>query len=126
MITFSEFLKENRDGYLYHATYRVHKDSIAKHGLKTNNDHKNWEDSKKGRVYLAKNAEIAQSHAETSEDAPEKHYNSGIVVYRVKRSNLDPKKIKKDSNIRGEDGGTVEYHDNIHSKHLEIHSEHDT
>ena len=125
MKKFKNFIKEDNDNYLYHATYRVHKDSIAKQGLRANSDHKNWEDSKRGRVYLAKSPEVAASHAETSDMAPEEHYNSGIVVYKVHKKNLDPKKIKKDSNMKS-DADTVEYHDNIHPKHLQIHSEQDT
>lgn len=39
--------EEKESDYLYHATYGVHKDSIAKHGLKSNSDHKNWDDSKR-------------------------------------------------------------------------------
>ena len=77
---------------------------------------------------MAKSPDVALSYAETSENAPEKHYNSGIVIYKVKKSNLNSEKIQRDSNVRGdeENDHTVEYHDNIHPKHLEMHSEHDT
>ena len=126
MISFSQFVIEASDDYLYHATYKVHKDSISKHGLMKDSSHKNWEDSKKGRVYLAKDPEVALSHAETSEDAPEHHYNSGIVVYKIHKKHLESSKIHKDSNVRNNDDATVEYHDNIPAKHLSIHSEHNT
>ena len=124
MKTFKSFLFEDRDKHLYHATYRIHKDSVNQHGLKANSDHKNWEDSKKGRVYLAKSPEVALSYAETSDEAPEKHYNSGIVVYKVNKKHLDQSKLHQDTNVQG-DGDTVEYHGNIPAKHLKIHSEHD-
>ena len=127
MKTFIQFVKENTDDYLYHATYRSHEKSIAKNGLLSNSKHKNWTDSKKGRVYLAKDPHIAHSHAETSDEAPEHHYNSGIVVYKIHKKHLDKSKIHKDQNVRSdEDGGTVEYHGDIPAHHLEVHSRHDT
>ena len=122
MKTFATFIKE--DNYLYHATYKAHNSSIKRSGLKANVDHKNWEDSKKGIVYLASNAEIAHSHAETAEDAPDRIYDSGITVYKIAKSDLDQDKLKKDRNNPG--GSTVEYHGDIPSKHLKIDSEYDT
>ena len=126
MIRFKEFLKENKDEYLYHATYRVHKPSIEKVGLKKDSDHKNWEDSEKGKIYLAKSPEVALSYAETSDSAPEKHYNSGIVVYKVKKEHLNPEHINSDQNVRDNNESTIEYSKDIPSKHLQVHSEHDT
>lgn len=125
MKSFLNFISEEKESdYLYHATYGVHKDNISKHGLKANSDHKNWEDSKKGRVYLAKDPHIAHSYAETSEKAPE-HHLSHIVVYKVHKKHLDPKKLHKDTNVRNdEDSGTHEYHGDIPAKRLKIHSEH--
>lgn len=116
---------EQKEQYFYHATYRVHKNSIEKHGLRANSDHKNWQDSEKGKVYLAKSPEVAQSYAETSEEAPEEHYNSGIVVYKIPKSKLNAKNIHNDSNVIG-GSDTVEYHGDIKPEHLSIHSEHDT
>jgi len=124
MLSFRNFTESREDLHLYHATYRIHMDSIAKKGLLANSDHKNWNDSKRGRVYLAKDPDEALSHAESAEDAPQKHFDSGIVVYKVNRKNLDQSKIHKDSN--NPDADTIEYHGDIPSKHLSVHSEHDT
>ena len=124
MLTFMEFIIESSDEYLYHATYRSHKDSIAKDGLRTNSGNNNWYISKKRKVYLAKSPKIARSYAKTSY-APQQHHKSGIVVYKVHRKHLEPKHIKVDKNVKNNDT-TVEYGKNIPSKHLKIHSEHDT
>ena len=121
MKSFATFLREAN---LYHATYKAHKSSIKRAGLQSTVAHKNWEDSEKGIVYLAKNAEIAHSHAETAEDAPDRIYDSGIIVYKIDIKNLDQDKLKKDRNNPG--GNTVEYHGDIPFKHLKIDSEHDT
>jgi hypothetical protein len=126
MLKFKDFLKESKSEYLYHATYRIHKPSIKKHGLKTDSEHKNWEDSESGKIYLSTKPEVAKSHAETSDAAPEEHYNSGIVVYKVQKKNLSQKHINLDKNVQDNDGSTVEYSKNIPREHLSIHSEHDT
>lgn len=124
MQNFKQFILEEKESdYLYHATYGVHKDSISKHGLKANSDHKNWDDSKKGRVYLAKDPHVAHSYAETSDEAPE-HHLKHIVVYKVHKKHLDPSKIHHDSNVRNDSSATVEYLRDIPSHHLKIHSEH--
>jgi hypothetical protein len=126
MKSFREFIKEEEaEDHLYHATYKFHERNIKKHGLKSNPKHKNWSDSEKGRVYLAKTPEVAHSHAETSDEAPEHHYNSGIVVYKVHKKHLDPSKIYSDKNVQDDDH-TVEYHGDIPSEHLKVHSRHDT
>ena len=117
-------VEEAEDEHLYHATYRTHMTSISKHGLSSNSKHKNWNDSKPGRVYFAKDPHEALSHAESAEDAPERHYNSGIVVYKVKKKHLDQSKLHKDTNNR--DADTVEYHGDVKPEHVEIHSQHDT
>ena len=126
MKTFIQFIKEENDDYMYHATYKSHKKNIEKQGLLSNPKHKNWSDSEKGRVYLAKSPEVAHSHAETSDEAPEKHYNSGIVVYKIHKKHLDKSKIHPDKNVRNDDHDTVEYHGDIPAHHLKVHSEHDT
>lgn len=126
MLKFKEFLVESEEQYLYHATYRIHKPSINKNGLRKDSEHKNWEDSVPGKIYLAKTPEVALSYAETSESVPEKHYNSGIVVYKINKKHLDDKHISSDENVIDNDGSTLEYSKNIPSKHLEIHSEHNT
>ena len=126
MLKFKEFVVESRNQYLYYATYRIHKPSISQSGLRKNSDHKNWEDSEQGKIYLATSPEVALSHAETSVSAPEEHYNSGIVVYKVNKKHLDDKHINIDKNVIGNDGSTIEYSKDIPSEHLKIHSEHDT
>jgi hypothetical protein len=126
MKTYKQFLVEASDEYLYHATYTIHKQSVAKNGLKKNSDHNNWDDSKKGRLYLAKNPHVALSYAESSDEVSDEHYDSGIIVYKVHKKHLDNSKIKKDSNVRNSDRDTVEYHDDIPFKYLKIHSKHDT
>ena len=127
MKSFRQYITEQKEGkHLYHATYRTHQSSIADNGLMKNSDQKNWTDSKKGKIYLAKDPHTALSYAETSEKASNKDYNSGIVVYKVNKKHLDKDKIHKDENVRGEGGETIEYHSNIPSHHLGVHSEHDT
>ena len=121
MKSFRQHLQESESNYLYHATYGAHKDSISKHGLKSNVDHKNWEDSKKGKVYLAKDPHVAHSYAETSEEAPE-HHLKHIIVYKVHKKHLDSHKLHKDQEVKG-DGDTHEYHGDIPAKHLKIHRE---
>lgn len=115
--------EENDSNYLYHATYGVHKNEISKHGLKSNPPHKNWDDSEKGKVYLAKNPHVAHSYADSSDSAPEHHLDH-IVVYKVHKKHLDKSKIKRDSNVRNDSEDTVEYHGDIPAHHLKIHSEH--
>ena len=57
MKSFIQYIIEGK--HLYHATYRTHQSSIADNGLMKNSDHKNWTDSKKGKIY----AEQQQSSA---------------------------------------------------------------
>ena len=104
MITFLQFLKENEDEYLYHATYQVHKNSIAKHGLKANSNHKNWEDSKKGRVYLAKRSRFESTQSQImqrSEDlinAASNRYRITVqVANRAKRRRYEDFENNEDS-----------------------------
>ena len=120
MKTFKEFFCEEEDPYLYHATYHPHISHIMKHGLHGNSGHKNWEDSKKGVVYLAKDPEVARSHAETSDSVPE-HYLDKIKVLKVKKTNLAKDKLKDDANVRNDSTDTLEYHGIIHPSHIEKH-----
>lgn len=122
--SFRSFTESEEDEHLYHATYRTNKDNIELRGLLSNYPQKNWSDSKSGRIYLAKDPEEALSHAESAENVPDEHYNSGIVVYKINKKKLDPQKIFKDEN--NPDADTVEYHGDIHPNHMVIHSEHDT
>ena len=56
---------------LYHATYGAFVDSIMKNGLGGAGAQQQWEDSKPGYVYLAKDPEVAESHAEANEEVPD-------------------------------------------------------
>ena len=126
MKDFKSFIAESTESdYLYHATYQHHEPSIDKHGLKASSRHKNWSDSKKDSLYLAKSHHVALSYAESSDEAPEKHYDSGIVIYKVNKKHLDKSKIHNDENVL-DSNDTVEYHKDIPREHLQIHSRHDT
>ena len=119
------FLEYSEGKYLYHATFIAFDKSIRSRGLRKNTEHKNWEDSKKV-VYLATSADIALSYAETAEDVSDEIYDSGIIIYQVEVKNLDDKKIKGDRAVRGSSGDTIEYHADIPSRHLKVHSKHKT
>lgn len=123
MKSFGQFIFESsQDPYLYHATYGAHQQKIQKEGLHGNSGNKNWSDSEKGKVYLAKKPEVAHSYAETSEDVPESHLKH-IIVYKIHKKHLDASKLHHDKNVSGS-SDTLEYHGNIAPHHLEIHSEH--
>lgn len=125
MKTFKQFLEneENEeDKYLYHATYKSKMKKIQRQGLLTHFPKKNWEDSE-NVIYLATDPEIAISYAEAAEeDVPENVYDSGIVVYKILKSNLDPSKLFIDKNVQENTGDTLEYHQDIPPQYLQIHS----
>ena len=93
------------------------------HGLLSNPPHKNW-DFSENKVYLDKDPHSAISYAETAEEVPDKDYNSGIIVYKINKNDLDPSKLHLDNN--NHDKTTLEYHDNIDPKFIKIHSKHET
>jgi hypothetical protein len=100
---------ENNNQFLYHATYKPHLKKIMQYGLGGSPKiRKNWEDSKQGVVYLAYDANVAESYAESSDDVPES-YLDNIIILRIDTSKLDRNNLKRDQNvIDGED--TLEYH----------------
>ncbi len=87
---------------LYHATYKPFLDSIMKNGLGGSGAQTQWEDSKPGYVYLAKDPEVAVSHAETNEEVPDE-YIDDIVVLSIDVSQLDQDNLEDDPNVMDDD-----------------------
>ena len=87
---------------LYHATYKPFLNSIMKNGLGGSGAQTQWEDSKPGYVYLAKNPEVAVSHAEANEEVPDE-YIDDIVVLSINASQLDQDNLEDDSNVMDDD-----------------------
>ncbi len=90
------------DDVLYHATYGAFVDSIMKNGLGGAGAQQQWEDSKPGYVYLARDPEVAESHAEANEEVPDE-YIDDIVVFAIDTSKLDMDKLDDDPNIMDDD-----------------------
>ena len=89
-------------GPLYHATYRPFLDSIRKNGLGGKGAQTQWEDSKPGYVYLAKDPEVAISHAEANEEVPDE-YIDNIVVLKIDTNKLNPNNLEDDPNVMDDD-----------------------
>jgi hypothetical protein len=89
-------------GTLYHATYKPFLDSITKNGLGGSGAQTQWEDSKPGYVYLAKDPEVARSHAEANEEVPDE-YIDDIVVLSIDTSQLDQNNLEDDPNVMDDD-----------------------
>lgn len=87
---------------LYHATYKPFLDSIMKNGLGGSGAQTQWEDSKPGYVYLAKDPEVAVSHAEANEEVPDE-YIDDIVVLSIDASQLDQDNLEDDPNVMDDD-----------------------
>jgi len=87
---------------LYHATYKPFLDSIMKNGLGGKGAQTQWEDSKPGYVYLAKDPEVAYSHAEANEEVPDE-YIDNIVVLSIDASQLDQDNLEDDPNVMDDD-----------------------
>ena len=111
-------IKEDQQAYLYHATYGPLLKSIQAKGL-GNTTQSQWTDSQPGVVYLARNPEVARSYAEAAESVPEEWLDQ-IVVLQIPISDLDPKLLKIDSNVRDNRGDTMEYHAIIPAKLLSV------
>lgn len=95
---------------LYHATYRPLLKSITKHGLGNEIYSKRmWSDSKPGVVYLAKDKDVAESYAESSEKVKEEWLDE-IVILKIDIDDLDKTKLKIDENVKENQGDTLEYH----------------
>lgn len=101
---------------LYHATYRPFLDSIMKNGLGGSGAQTQWEDSKPGYVYLAKDPEVAVSHAEANEEVPDE-YIDDIVLLIIDASKLDYAKLEDDPNVMDDDS-TLAYNGIIPSTAL--------
>lgn len=98
----------NLPSVLYHATYKPRLKSIKLKGLGAGGK-RNWEDSKRGIVYLALDPNVAESYAETSDMVPEEWLDE-IVILKISTKGLDPNKFHIDSNVQDNTGDTVEYH----------------
>ncbi len=96
----TEFITETP--MLYHATYKPFLDSIMKNGLGGSGAQTQWEDSKPGYVYLAKDPEVAVSHAEANEEVPDE-YIDDIVVLSIDASQLDQDNLEDDPNVQDDD-----------------------
>lgn len=105
--------------YLYHATYKPLLKSITKNGL-GNTYRKNWSDSKHGVVYLAKDPDVAESYAESSQNVKEDWLDE-IIILKIDTNDLDKTKLELDKNVQDNDGDTLQYHGII--KNFEIESE---
>lgn len=91
---------------LFHATYLPLMKDIKEIGLGLGST-KNWEGSKSGVVYLARDPFVAESYAETSENVPEEWLDQ-ILTLRIDTSALDPELFFVDQNNLSKD--TIEYH----------------
>ena len=87
---------------LYHATYEPFLKSIMANGLGGAGAQQQWEDSKPGYVYLARDPEVAESHAEANEEVPDE-YIDNIVVLAVDTSKLDMDNLEDDPNVLDDD-----------------------
>lgn len=103
-----EFIQEDTEEYLYHATYRPLLKSIQAKGL-GNTTQSQWTDSQPGVVYLARDPEVARSYAETAESVPEAWLDQ-IVVLAIPVAALDSKLLHIDKNVKDNTGDTLEYH----------------
>ena len=115
MKTFREYI-ENIPKILYHATYKPFLKSIKKNGL-TPNTTKNYEDSRNDVIYLARDKNVAESYAETSEKVPEEYLDQ-IIILKIKTDNLDKEKFNVDTNVKDNKGDTLEYKGIIPSKEI--------
>ena len=96
-----EGITEDRD-VLYHATYEPFLDSIMANGLGGAGVQQQWEDSLPGHVYLARDPEVAESHAEANDDVPD-DYIDNIVVLAIDATKLDRDKLVDDENVLDDD-----------------------
>lgn len=94
--------------YLYHATDRKNLNSILEYGLLCKPPKHNWEGMTTklwdDLLFLALDANVAESYVESQDEAPEK-----IVVFKISLDDLDEQQIGYDWLNR------CEYHDEINS-----------
>ena len=95
--------------WLYHATYRPLLKSIKAHGLGGDRAQAKWEDSKPGVVYLARDPNVAESYAESSDVVPDEWLDQ-IIVLKINAGQLDQSRLSADQNVQGNSGDTLEYH----------------
>ena len=93
---------------LYHATYAPLVNSILKNGLGGRRQPM-WEDSVEGVVYMATDASIAESYAETSDIAYDRFDDVDIVIFEIDTNYLNLDKLSLDRNVLENDGSTFEY-----------------
>ena len=109
--TFDQFISESSVSiprFLYHATYKPLLKKIKIEGLDTTKSKKNWEDSIPGYVYLAIDADVPESYAETSENVHESWLDK-IIILEIDTLKLDTSKLFLDQNVLDSDGSTFEY-----------------
>ena len=117
----AEGSEESIPSILYHATYKPRLKSIGLKGLGAGGK-RNWEDSKRGVVYLALDPYVAESYAETSDMVPDEWLDQ-IVILKISTAGLDPNKFGIDSNVQDNAGDTVEYHGVIPLKNISLYKQ---
>lgn len=95
--------------YLYHATYKPLLPQIKENGLDNTNVDLTWSDSEIGVVYLATDAELAASFAESRYNIPEEWLDE-IVILKIDTSVLDKTNLQLDTQIIDNTGYSYEYH----------------
>ena len=106
---------------LYHATYKPRLKNIKLKGLGAGGK-RNWEESKRGVVYLALDPNVAESYAETSDMVPDEWLDQ-IVILKIATAGLDPNKFYIDSNVQDNQGDTLEYHGVIPLKNISLYKQ---
>lgn len=104
---YKESIKVDVPPLVYHATYRPLLKQIMELGL-VGGKRRNWECSNTGRVYVAKEPEVAESYAETSEFVPADWLDE-IIIFEIDTSQLDISKFGPDPNVLDSDGETLQY-----------------
>jgi len=91
---------------LYHATFKVHLESIQQRGLDPNFEGitKCWEDCENG-IYLHVDPYVAMSYPETVDNpgVTDELYDSGIIVLEIDTTSLDQSLFVQDPNIQPPD-----------------------
>lgn len=112
-------LESTNNLYLYHATDKENLESIMEKGLLKNPPKHNWEGMyTDDGVFLALDADAAESYAENSDAEPEE-----IVLIRIKLSDIDQDYIDYDWNNRCEyvdDINSCVYSKDIPARYLEV------
>jgi hypothetical protein len=122
MRTFREFVEDTElevPQYLYHATYKPLLDSIKENGLNTSLGKKTYPDSVKGVIYLAKEKDVAESYAETS-DVVDEDWLEQIIILKINTKKLNKNYFYTDKNVKHNKGDTLEYHGTIPFKYIEV------